>query len=320
MTALRTSVCAGGAGCHTGFGNPCLLPLRLLLLLQGRALGHLSGPVSLPQPSPSSGAPHPNSPLTHWLALFPSLFSYCVVSDSVTPWTVAHQAPLSMGFPRQGYWSGLAFSSPGDLPSPRIELMSPALEGGFFTTEPPRNASSPLVLCRLSPLPPPGPLLTACAAPPHSWPLTPAVPLLLWLDSFPAGAPLPAPVTSLLTIPTSTSLSPQPHPDWILSPVCSPALVEPSRGGGGSSPGTGLSWAGHSSPKPPGAGQGTYWLPIPCTLQLRQFPVPVGSCLWSSNRKLLSPWNLGSQPSCLMGGSLPKPGLFASQLCHPPPQ
>ena len=49
------------------------------------------------------------------------------------------QAPLSMGFVRQEYWSGLPFPSPGDLPNPGIKPASPALEGGFFTTEPPRN-------------------------------------------------------------------------------------------------------------------------------------------------------------------------------------
>ena len=46
----------------------------------------------------------------------------------VTPWIIACQAPLSMGFSRQGYWSGLTFPSPGDLPNPGIEPMSPALE------------------------------------------------------------------------------------------------------------------------------------------------------------------------------------------------
>ena len=54
--------------------------------------------------------------------------------------TVACQAPLSMGFPRQEYWSGLPFPSSGNLPDPGIEPMStasPALAGGFFTTEPP---------------------------------------------------------------------------------------------------------------------------------------------------------------------------------------
>ena len=53
----------------------------------------------------------------------------------VTPWTVACQAPLSMGFPRQEYWNGLPFPSPGDLPEPGIEPMSSALAGRFFTTE-----------------------------------------------------------------------------------------------------------------------------------------------------------------------------------------
>ena len=59
----------------------------------------------------------------------------------VTPRTVARQASLSMGFPRQKYWSGLPFPSPGDFPSPWIEPVSPALAGGFFTTEPPGKSS-----------------------------------------------------------------------------------------------------------------------------------------------------------------------------------
>ena len=60
----------------------------------------------------------------------------CRVRLFVTPWTVALQAPLSMGFPRQDYWSGLPFPSPGDLPDPGIEpasSSSPALAGGFCT-------------------------------------------------------------------------------------------------------------------------------------------------------------------------------------------
>ena len=55
-----------------------------------------------------------------------------------TPWTVARQAPLSMRFSRQEYWSGLPFPSPGNLPDRRIELSSltaSALAGGFFTTK-----------------------------------------------------------------------------------------------------------------------------------------------------------------------------------------
>ena len=60
----------------------------------------------------------------------------------VTLWTVAHPAPVSMGFFRQEYWSGLPFPPPGDLPDPEIEprsLMFPALAGGFFTAEPLRK-------------------------------------------------------------------------------------------------------------------------------------------------------------------------------------
>ena len=68
------------------------------------------------------------------------------MSDSfASPWTVAHQILLSMGFPRQEYWSGFPFPTPGDLPDPAIKLMSPvspALAGGFFTTEPTREAMS----------------------------------------------------------------------------------------------------------------------------------------------------------------------------------
>ena len=51
-------------------------------------------------------------------------------------WTVARQAPLSMGSSRQEYWRGLPCPLPGDLPDPGVELVSPALAGGFFTTEP----------------------------------------------------------------------------------------------------------------------------------------------------------------------------------------
>ena len=60
--------------------------------------------------------------------------------DFATPWAVACQAPLSMGFSRQEYWSGLPCPPPGNLPDPGIEhtsLTSPVLAGGFFTTVPP---------------------------------------------------------------------------------------------------------------------------------------------------------------------------------------
>ena len=54
-----------------------------------------------------------------------------------TPWTVARQASLSLGFSKQEYQSGLPFPTPGDLPNPGIEPQCPALAGGFFTTSPP---------------------------------------------------------------------------------------------------------------------------------------------------------------------------------------
>ena len=61
-----------------------------------------------------------------------SMCACSIVPDSATLWTVICQAPLSMGFPRQEYWSGLPFPSPGHLPNPGIKLASPALAGGFF--------------------------------------------------------------------------------------------------------------------------------------------------------------------------------------------
>ena len=88
---------------------------------------------------------HKNSlTFSMWLHRNPIHYSSCACAKSLsrvrlfaTPWTVAHQAPLPMGFSRQEYWSRLPFPSPGDLPDPRIEpesLTSPALAGGFFTT------------------------------------------------------------------------------------------------------------------------------------------------------------------------------------------
>ena len=62
-----------------------------------------------------------------------------------TPWTIAYQVPLSMGFPRREYWSGLPFSPPEDLPHPGIKFMflvSPALVGRFFTPELPGKPKS----------------------------------------------------------------------------------------------------------------------------------------------------------------------------------
>ena len=54
-----------------------------------------------------------------------------------TPWTAAYQAPTSMGFSRQEYWSGLPFPSPGDLPNSGIEPRSPTFQAEALTSEPP---------------------------------------------------------------------------------------------------------------------------------------------------------------------------------------
>ena len=65
------------------------------------------------------------------------LSCFSCVQLFVTPWTVARPAPLSMGFSRQEYWSGLPCPPPGDLPAPGkepVSLTSPALAGRFFTT------------------------------------------------------------------------------------------------------------------------------------------------------------------------------------------
>ena len=61
----------------------------------------------------------------------------CCFQLFTTPWTVAHQAPLSMGFSRQKYWSGLTFPSSGESSLTNDQIVSVALAGGFFTTESP---------------------------------------------------------------------------------------------------------------------------------------------------------------------------------------
>ena len=71
-----------------------------------------------------------------------------VMSDSVAPWTVTHEAPLSTEFSRQEYWSGLPFPSPRYLLHPGIQPASPAypgLAGGFFTTGPLGKPKPPLI-------------------------------------------------------------------------------------------------------------------------------------------------------------------------------
>ena len=67
---------------------------------------------------------------------FVSIIFTCVHAQ-LAPWTVAREALLSLEFSRQEYWSGVPFSTPGNLPDPGMEPGSPASVGGFFTTAPP---------------------------------------------------------------------------------------------------------------------------------------------------------------------------------------
>ena len=88
----------------------------------------------------------------------------------MTPWTIAYHTPLSMGFPRQEYWSGFSFPSPEDLPDQGLEPMSPVLAGGFFTTEPPEKS----------------PIAAAAAKSLQSWPT-----LCDPIDGSPPGSTVP---------------------------------------------------------------------------------------------------------------------------------
>ena len=71
--------------------------------------------------------------------LFCRLSQVIQVQLFVTPWTAACQAPLSMGFSRKEYWSGLSFPSSGDLPDPRIKPGSPAFQADSLLSESPEN-------------------------------------------------------------------------------------------------------------------------------------------------------------------------------------
>ena len=78
------------------------------------------------------------------MLLLLSRFSH--VRLCVTPWIAAHQAPLSMEFSRQEYWSGLSFPSPGDPPDPGIEPSSPALQADSLLTEPSGKLQNSLII------------------------------------------------------------------------------------------------------------------------------------------------------------------------------
>ena len=110
------------------------------------SLPYLHGALGRKQhPLPPRGLTPPDSSVPWcpaarvWAFMSMSMYMCSVVSDCATPWTVACQSPLSMGFSRQEYWSGLPFPSLRDLPDLGIKSASPAssaLAGGYLTTEP----------------------------------------------------------------------------------------------------------------------------------------------------------------------------------------
>ena len=118
--------------------NLFLCPATSSLVLHPAMFDHLS---------------HSNSDLSLTTLSTYSICFYCLIACMfscvrffVARWTVVRQAPLPMEFSRQEYWSELLFPLPGDLPDSGIELVSPALVGGFFTTAPP---GKPYTCCGL---------------------------------------------------------------------------------------------------------------------------------------------------------------------------
>ena len=85
-----------------------------------------------------------------WVEFESENYSLSCVRLFVTPWTVAHQALLSMGFSRQEYWSELPFPPPGDLPNPGIEPRSPTLPVDPLPTDPPAKPLSRVYLCLIN--------------------------------------------------------------------------------------------------------------------------------------------------------------------------
>ena len=86
---------------------------------------------------------------SYWPGARLLLLSHQIVYDSFgTPWTIAHQTPLSMGFSRQEYWSGLPCPlPPGDLPDPGIKPTTPALQADSLPTEPPGKPQCNIIQC-----------------------------------------------------------------------------------------------------------------------------------------------------------------------------
>ena len=109
-----------------------------LFIILFKILEHKSGTGSLILSSHENYAYY----LLRAYLFFVVIYLLSCVQLFATPWTVDHEASLSMGFPRQEYWRRSLFSSQRDLPNPGIKPVSPSLAGGFFTTEPPPAVTS----------------------------------------------------------------------------------------------------------------------------------------------------------------------------------
>ena len=118
-----------------------LSPETMLLSISHYCLLRKTKVGTSPPPVPSASYPTSAPCSSVYMALLrlrsllSSLGQYVMSDSFISPWTVASQAPPSMGFPRQEYWSGLPPPSAGGLPDPGVEPVSPALAGRFLTTE-----------------------------------------------------------------------------------------------------------------------------------------------------------------------------------------
>ena len=137
LTCIRWDLSLGHAGSVVAAHRPSCPMAHRILVPQPE-----SNPHALPWEA-TTGVPQKSllqvftQMTSQYEVLQPSILTaavlcYAHVRLFATPWTVISQAPLSMGFPRQEYWSDLPFSSPGDFPNPGIEPVSPALTGRFL--------------------------------------------------------------------------------------------------------------------------------------------------------------------------------------------
>ena len=115
---------------------------RLGGLGEGGALVRVRPPSPLNRPQPRGGNGSAMAASRKLLSRLGRL--RVLAAQSWTPWTVAQQAPLSTGFSRQEYWSGLPFPPPGDLPNPGIKPKSPISQADSLPSEPPGKPSTPL--------------------------------------------------------------------------------------------------------------------------------------------------------------------------------